>query len=85
MRGFFYTAFIYSVYTYNIHTNMAAVGMPVHVHPPIFFLDSWTNKQKKEIKGKGNMERNHIQALNKRFQKAPGSSWKGKQNKKKIK
>lgn len=34
----FYTAFIYSVYTYNIHTNMVAVGMPVHIHPIQFFL-----------------------------------------------
>lgn len=33
MRGF-YTAFIYSIYTYNIHTNMVAAGMSVYIDPP---------------------------------------------------
>lgn len=47
-RGF-YTAFIYSVYTYNIHTNMAAVGMRVHIHHLIFL--------KKRNKGQGNTYR----------------------------
>jgi len=51
---FFYTAFIYSVYTYNIHTNIGAMGMPVHIHTPIF-LDL---KKRKRNKEQGNNERN---------------------------
>jgi len=43
MRGF-YTAFIYSVYTYNIHTNMVAVGMLVHIHH--ILLDSLKKRNK---------------------------------------